>query len=448
MIRYILVVFLVFTSLFQALAQEPEWNNPLVNSINEAQPHAYFMHFPDLKSALTCDRNKSTWYLSLNTNWQYKLSASPSEKQPEFQLPGYNISKWEMIKVPSIIKYEGKPKSEFPNAPTTSNPVASYRKTFPVPEEWYGQQAVLRFDGVASAFYVWMNGKRVGYSESGHYGAEFNVTPFLKFGRMNTVAVEVYRWSDCNWIEPLDTLFGIFGNVGLYSFPNVSIYDYYIQATSIVNTTDGQFKLGVFLKRFLPDIQEKFKVQVSIHDNSNKEVFPAIIKNYNPTKLADSILIFEYKLSNVKLWDNETPNLYTLILSVKNKDNLIVEAVSQKFGFHALESKDGKIMINGKSCDSVVSLNCQANQTNLTVKGKSFEKYYYCTVLQLNNQINTFPLKPAMINEIEFRVKKQILRYRNNTNIIYWETDNNSGSPLSEGIKTWIKLYDMSRPIK
>ena len=203
--RHYLPVFLILSA--GGFAQE--WADPAVIQVGAEAPRATFQAHPERGTALTNDRARSAWFHSLNGAWRFHWSPSPAARPAEFYRADYADSGWPLLPVPSNWQMHGHGRpvytnilypfpqnpSEAPVVPREKNEVGSYRRTFVVPAGWQGKQVFLHFEGVDSAFYVWVNGQKAGYSEDSRTAAEFNITKMLRPGE-NVVAVEVYQYSD------------------------------------------------------------------------------------------------------------------------------------------------------------------------------------------------------------------------------------------------------------
>ncbi|MFW5981440.1 MAG: sugar-binding domain-containing protein, partial [bacterium] len=208
----------------------PEWNNnPEIFQINRMKAHNTLMSYDTVEEALKGERTASKYYLSLNGKWSFSFAENPEKRIKDFYQEDYDYSNWDRIKVPAHWQLEGYDYPQYTNvrypwegnedikppfAPVEYNPVGSYITTFTIPEKWKGQPVFISFQGVESAFYLWLNGEFVGYSEDTFTPAEFDLTPYLKEGE-NKLAVEVYRWCDASWLEDQDfwRLSGIFRDV-------------------------------------------------------------------------------------------------------------------------------------------------------------------------------------------------------------------------------------------
>lgn len=207
------------------------------------------MPYEDVDQALDCDRTRSPWRLGLDGTWKFAYADRPDDRDPDFHRTDLDDRSWDTIPVPSCWQLHGYDfpiysnitypwaganglgeEAQPPFAPTRYNPVGQYRRTFTVPRGWAGRRVFLHFEGVKSAHYVWINGKPVGYREDSYTSAEYDITPHLVPGR-NQIAVEVYRFSDGDWMEDQDMirLSGIFRSVHLFSTPAVHLRDFKLE---------------------------------------------------------------------------------------------------------------------------------------------------------------------------------------------------------------------------
>ena len=222
------------------------WENPSVNSRDRLPPRTYSMPLASEADALTDALEPETPYRkSLNGTWKLSWTGDPDLRVKDFWRPDFDDSGWETIDVPSCVEMRGfgtpgYVNVRYPHAmqwprildrqsgKADYNPVSSYRRTFAIPSEWQGRDVILRFDGVYSAYYVWVNGQKVGYAEDAKLPSEFNITPFLGFSSENVIAVEVYRWCDGSYLEDQDMFrfSGIYRDVTLWAKPKDGIWDF------------------------------------------------------------------------------------------------------------------------------------------------------------------------------------------------------------------------------
>lgn len=220
------------------------------------------------------------------------------------------------------------------------NPVGSYRREFTLPTSWKGRDVFIRFNGVEAGFYLWLNGKKVGYSEDSYLPAEFNLTPYLQEGK-NTLAVEVYRFTDGSFLECQDfwRFSGIFRDVFLWSAPRTQIRDFFFRTD-----LDGDYRNAtVFLDVEITGKKSSAELIVKLSDTEGKEVLSRTI---HATKIGSTHLEFDVK--NPLKWTAETPSLYNLTLTLKQKGK-VTDLRSVKVGFREIEfAKNGQLLINGK----------------------------------------------------------------------------------------------------
>ncbi len=344
----------------------PEWNNnPEIYQINRMEAHATLMPYHTVEEALRGVRHESKNYLSLNGTWKFHFAENPDKRIRHFYEKDYDCSGWDEIVVPSHwqlqgydypqytnIRYpwEGKEDIKPPFAPTKYNPVGSYVRTFSIPDQWKGQPVFISFQGVESAFYVWVNGDFVGYSEDSFTPAEFDLTPYLVEGE-NKLAVEVYRWSDASWLEDQDfwRLSGIFRDVYLYTTPDAHIYDF-----SVVTDLDERYEnANLIVKAKVTNYYQKslgnLTVEAMLYDRNHQPVLAEpMTMNVNLDDSASCEVSASAYVENPLKWSAEYPHLYTLVLALKDAGGAIWETESCKVGFRKFEIKDGVMKINGQ----------------------------------------------------------------------------------------------------
>ena len=369
MILLLFIVCILFIMVIPACAQEKkylEWNNnPEVFRINKEPPHSQLMPFLELNQALSRDFEKSPYYLSLNGNWKFYWAKNPDERPVKFYEENYDVSQWAEIPVPSnwqlygydypiytniIYPWTGYEQPRPPFAPTIYNPVGSYRRTFILPESWTGREIFISFQGVESAFYIWINGKSVGYSEDSRTPAEFDITSYVRPGE-NTVSVEVYRWSDGSWLEDQDAirLSGIYRDVYLFSTPKVHIRDFKVITDLDSEYKDGELYVRVNMKNYESDSQANYKVEAILYNAEAKTVFEEpIVMDINFGNEKEVIAEKKRAVANPLKWSAEYPNLYTLVLTLKDQTGKPIEFESCRVGFRKFEIKDRQMKINGK----------------------------------------------------------------------------------------------------
>ncbi|WP_427179401.1 glycoside hydrolase family 2 TIM barrel-domain containing protein [Paenibacillus sp. TC-CSREp1] len=346
----------------------PEWNNnPETFQVNRLPAHANMVAFPSIEEALSSEFTASPWYQSLNGLWRFSFAETPEQRIASFYENDYDASSWDEISVPSNWQLQGydyphytnmtypwverEPELKPPFAPATYNPVGSYIRTFTVPADWKDRPVLLHFEGVESAFYVWVNGELVGYSEDTFTPAEFDITAYLTEGE-NKLAVEVYRWCDASWLENQDfwRLSGIFRGVYLHSPSPVQIADFFVRTELDEAYQDAELQLDVKLyHHHAGQHVHGLKVQAQLYNAEQQVVWDeplaAEVSFANEEELTFSL---SATVISPLLWSAETPNLYTLVLSIQNASGETVEAVRSRVGFRKFEIKDGLMKINGK----------------------------------------------------------------------------------------------------
>jgi beta-galactosidase len=308
-----------------------EWyDQPGVFQENRMSAHATLMPYADIASALEGDRTASSYYYSLNGTWKFNLADNPSQKPDNFYLESYDTGSWGNIQVPGNWQLQGYDYPIYTNvtypwtgyenprppyAPTVYNPVGSYKRAFDLPSNWNGREIIVSFQGVESAFYVWLNGEYVGYSEDSATPAEFDITDFVRNGS-NTIAVEVYRWSDGSWLEDQDfiRLSGIFRDVYLFSTPKVHMQDFEVRADTINNYSDGDLTTTVWVRNFNTAPVYGYQVELALYDSNHQLVFTPISRALSSIEgnEAESAVTFQTTVSNPLKWSAESPDLYTV----------------------------------------------------------------------------------------------------------------------------------------
>ncbi|HJQ27541.1 MAG TPA: glycoside hydrolase family 2 TIM barrel-domain containing protein [Blastocatellia bacterium] len=368
-VLFLLACTLAASPLFAQTATPPDWENPRVFGINKELPHATLVPYPNERAALAADTAGSPFVRSLNGQWKFHWVKQPSERPSRFYEVDYDVSQWKEIRVPSNWEMEGYGTPIYTNitypfkrdAPRVTsepppqytaykerNPVGSYRRTFTVPADWQGRQVFLIFNGVNSAFYVWVNGKMVGYSQDSRLPAEFNVTRFLTAGD-NILAVEVYRWCDGSYLEDQDfwRMSGIFRNVELVSRAPIHIRDFYAQTPFDPQYRDATLKLNLKVRNATND-NRVVSIETRLLDDRQKNVFEPVVTKANLSAQGESSLDIAQAVRNPKKWSAETPSLYRLLLTLKDDRGKTIETIPFSIGFRSSEIKDGQLLFNGR----------------------------------------------------------------------------------------------------
>ncbi len=351
-----LIIFLPISA--QESPAVSDWENPAVFQINREPARATFLPFADVQSAVSDNYSQSPWFSSLNGDWKFQWSPTPYQRPKDFYKTNFNITNWKEIKVPSNWELQGygipiysNITYPFPKNPPyidhSDNPVGSYRRNFDLPANWTGRRVYLHFEGGTSAMYIWINGEKVGYSENTKNPVEFDITNYVKPGK-NLVAVEVYRWSDGSYLEDQDfwRLSGIDRDVYIYSTENVRIADFFVRPDLDVNYKNGQLSAEISIKNY-NTFAASNRLEVSLLDGTGKVVYNQLLASNTPAETKKDITISK-SISSPKLWNNETPNLYTFLLTLKDENGKLIESVATKVGFRKVELKNGQLLVNGK----------------------------------------------------------------------------------------------------
>jgi beta-galactosidase len=364
--KHHLLVFIVFIfiSLQSITAQKiNDWENPKMFGLNKEAPHASFIPYANVEQAIHNDKNNSPFYKSLNGLWKFNWVREPSQRPVDFYKTDFDVSKWNDIPVPSNwelqgygvpiyvnIPYEFTYEPNPPDIPDGYNPVGSYRRTFTIPESWKNQEIFVHFGAVKSAMYLWINGQKVGYSQGSKTPAEFNITSFLQKGE-NTMAVEVYRWSDGSFLECQDfwRISGIERDVYLFSTPKIQIRDFFVQTFLDSNYNNAELNVNIDIKNYLVNSKiKKHYLNILLIDHYDNTIIKNLLE-ININKKNSEKFVFENQVNSPKKWSAEKPNLYSLVISLQNDKKEVIEAVSCKVGFRKSEIKNGQLLVNGKA---------------------------------------------------------------------------------------------------
>ncbi len=356
---------IVFSALVLALVQSvaaaqqvPEWENPEIFQINREYPTASFYRYPTTQGALANESyTDSPLYQSLAGTWKFNWVKMPADRPEYFYRTDYDVSGWSDIPVPSNWELEGfgipiytNIVYPFPKNPPyidhADNPVGSYRRTFSVDKDWAGKEVYLHFGGVSSTMYIWVNGQRVGYNEGSKTPAEYNVTKYLQPGE-NTLAVEVYRWSDASYMEDQDfwRLSGIDREVYLYATDPVTLHDFTVQAGLDDAYRNGEFSLDLIYRNTSGALANDYHVEARLLDG---ETTVLEFDEEQAIAIGDHTQVtFTGTIDGVKAWTAETPNLYTLLISLKDADGKLIEATTSRVGFRTVEIENSQLLVNG-----------------------------------------------------------------------------------------------------
>ena len=351
-------LFLIHNSFAQSTTKN-DWENPLIFSVNAMQPKNLIVPFETVETAKTQNYNNTQYYESLNGLWKFNWSRNTIKRPIDFYKNEYDVSKWNDIKVPADWQMEGYGdpiyvnvnypfKIDLPNIPKQYNPVGSYKRNFIIPENWQGREVIVHLGGVNSAFYIWINGEKVGYSQDSKTAAEFNITKYLKKGT-NSIALEVYRWSDGSYLESQDMwrLSGIERDVFLYSKPKVHVNDIFIKSNLDTSYKNGLLDINLSLHNST-STTKKVKVKATLFDKSSNKEIQSFTKTKKLGKGEEYQLELKKQIKNPKKWSAEKPNLYDLVIELYDDSDTILEVFTKRVGFRTSEIKNGNFLINGE----------------------------------------------------------------------------------------------------
>ncbi|MFC2158570.1 glycoside hydrolase family 2 TIM barrel-domain containing protein [Acidobacteriota bacterium] len=332
-----------------------DWENIDVVEINREAPRASFIPYATEAQVKADVHQDSPYFLNLNGTWKFHWVRKPEDRPFYFYKDDYDVRDWDEIDVPSnwemrgygvpIYINAGYPfKKDPPLIHHDYNPVGSYRREFRIPAEWNNREVFLQFGGVSSAFYVWVNEKLVGYNQGSKTPAEFKITQFLRRGK-NTVSVEVYRWCDGSYIEDQDfwRLSGIQRDVFLFSTPSVHIRDFFARTDLTNDYIDGRLSLEVELQNH-SQLTGNFNLGMKLLDGDTELLNDSLDVSVSGKTIQAG---FQADLPSVRAWSAETPNLYTLVLTLKDSSGKTGEVVGCRIGFRKVEIKDSKLHVNG-----------------------------------------------------------------------------------------------------
>ena len=493
-----LLLILFYQGIFaQEKAVAHDWENPQVIGINKEKPRASFFAYRNAKNALKNEKENSKYFLNLNGTWKFNWVRKPADRPVDFYKTNYDISNWKDIKVPGHWELQGygvpiytDVSYPFPNnepfIPNDYNPVGSYKRNFTIPKNWKGEEIFIQFGGIRSAAYVWVNGKKVGYTQGSKTPAEFNLTDYVKVGD-NQLAVEIYRFSDGSYLEDQDywKVSGFERDVYLYARPKTHIHDFFVQADLDKTYTHGQFKLDIDLNRVSSQVETK-KISVQVLDGKkviiNKEIEVQLDKATKQFSFTDEI-------PNVRRWSAETPELYDIQINLKSAKGKDIEVIRRRIGFRTSEIKNGLLQVNGVPVvirgvnrhehdvhngrviteESMIRDIELMKQFNINAVRNSHypnrerwyelcDEYGLYMIDEANieahgcepyNKKKTLANKPNWKKAFMDRTQSMFHRSKNHASIIIWSLGNETGRGQNfEATYKWLKKQDTSRPVQ
>ncbi len=509
------ILFLLAYSIYLSMNAQPNaWEHPTNVSWNKLKAHATFYPFADAQAALSGDRTRSPWFQSLDGQWKFFFAQNPKDVPGNFQQPAHDDRAWAAIAVPGNWEMQGFGNPiytnwEFPFEPVNppfiphntsedlhkNNPVGLYRRSFSIPAAWQGMRVILHFGGVASAFYVWVNGQMVGYSQDSCLPSEFDISGYVQSGA-NSLVVQVFRHSDGSYLENQDhwRMSGIHREVYLTARNTAHLEDFFVKTDLDKDYRDATLRIEPSFYFTNLDQVENWTLTAQLYDPEQKPVWDSAavfslktltdffrLGRYNSTNGPMPRAALEKSVPNPKKWTAETPHLYTLLLTVRNERGEALEHASSQIGFRKVEWGHFGLRVNGQEVILFgVNRHDHHPETGKTVSRESMledvllmkrfninavrtshypnDPHFYALCDQYGlyvldeANIETHKLGGSLSMRSDFgsamleRGMQMLERDKNHPSIIGWSLGNEAGSgPNHEAMAAWIKTYDPSR---
>lgn len=485
-----------------AAAQEPDWENQLVNARCRLYARATSYSYPSVEDALTSDRGRAR-YLPLDGAWRFRFCEDISQAPQGFEAPGYDVTSWDLTEVPSCWETAGYCYAiytniiyPYPNTPPyirRENPAGCYVRNFEVPRTWDGDRIILHFGGVYSAYSVWVNGRFAGYSEDSALPAEFDVTELVREGE-NRLAVKVLKWCDGSYLEDADhwRLAGIYREVYLTARPRAAIADYGVRTAFDGDYRDAKLQIrpevaltgadtarcrGYVLRAELFDAADR---RVDLGEKLEAAVGELLDETY-PQRDNVWFPLLEARIASPHKWTSETPYLYTLVLSLVDENGRVIEARSSRIGFRDVRVEGERMLVNGVPVKLIgvnrhdhsdttgkavtreqmredVALMKQLGFNSVRTSHYPNDPYFYdlCDEyglyvideanIEAHHAGGFLSNRPEWIVPFMERVTRMVVRDRNHPSVVMWSMGNESGwGPNHAAVTAWTKEYDPTR---
>lgn len=451
------------------------WENPEIFKINKEDGHAIMMPFDSEKDALSA--KESNYKQSLNGKWKFYWQRGLKNQPENFQLTSFDDSHWDEINVPSVWQTQGysvpyyyastfpkafsRSKGKIPSIDHDMQEIGFYRKSFTLNENFSGREIFLHFGAAKSALEVYINGEFVGYSQGSMTPHEFNVTKVLKPGE-NVITAKLYRYSDGSYLEDQDMwwLCGIYREVYLFAEPKLCLRDFYFKTDFDDSYTDSNVTLNMYINNY-NNIRGKMTASAKLIDSNNGE----ILLGTKETELSggNEAVTFAETVKAPEKWSAETPNLYTLVMTIE-LDGKIICVKTYKVGFKKVEIKGEKIYYNGMplmikgvnrhdfDCDNGwavpreiytqdLDIMKQNNINSIRTSHYPDDPYFYdmcnkygfyvmdeCEVETHGVRRKGVPgSNPVWTGAVVDRMQRMVLRDRNNPCVFMWSLGNEAG---------------------
>ena len=480
--------------------REP-WQNHQVFAVNKETPHASLFPFESSNAALLNNKEQSGNYLLLNGLWKFDWQRSPQDKPAGFQHNSFNDENWSDIPVPGNWETKGFGfpiylderfpfVTKWPDAPQEYNPIGSYRKPFTLPKAWQNKQIFLHIGAAKSSLDVWLNGKKVGFSQGAKTPAEFDITEFVQQND-NLLALQIRRWSDASYLESQDMLriSGIERDVYLYATEKQHIFDVHAKPTLNKNFTQGKLTVDVTMKNYQHTSAVKNIIEIKLLDQKNG-MRVLLHKQQKVNLPANGSLTTSLNglVNKPALWSAETPNLYTLLVSLQDDAGNTIESTRTDIGFRHIEVINSQLTLNGKaitirgvdrhetdpqhghvvtkaSMEQDIKLMKEFNINAVRSSHYPNDPYWY----ELTDKYGLYVIDEANIeshplaidkatqlgNEMSWlpahldRTQRMFERDKNHPSIIIWSLGNEAGEgKIFEATYKWLKDNDGSRLVQ
>ncbi len=471
------------------------WENETVFEEHKEAGHATYIPYSS-REQMTSDAYyhtpwvtpRSDLYRSLNGKWKFFYVDSTEERPTDFFREDFDPSSWDEISVPSNWEMQGYGTPiycnvEYPHANKPPyierrepykdygvNPVGSYRRDFDLPESWKDKQIFVHFGGIYSAAYVWINGHYVGYTQGANNDHEFDITPYARPGK-NSISVQVIRWSDGSYLECQDMfrMSGIYRDVYLFATPRTFIRDHRISSTLEAPAFDrGTLQVDTWISKRDENRHADYTLSLEVFDPAGKRIASDEIRKSETFKGKNAVTTFENRKESFRIaldhllpWTAETPDLYTVVLSLYDRHGNLTETFSTKYGFRHIETKDRLVYINGRR---IVFKGANRHDTHpMLGRAVDVESMLNDVILFKQNNLNTirtshYPNQDKMyamfdhyglyvVDEADIechantsissmrswapafvdRAVRMVLRDRNHPSVIFWSLGNESG---------------------
>jgi len=478
------------------MTKDDDWENPQVVGRNKEPGRVPLIPYVDEPSALADERVASPYFRSLNGDWKFRYAPNPASALRDFSNGDFDDTDWDDIVVPGNWQLQGYDRPIYvnvdypfpadpPRVPRDENPTGSYRRTFAIPERWNGRGIFILFEGVDSAFHLWVNGEEVGYSQGSRLPAEFRITSYVRPGE-NTLAVQVYRWSDGSYLEDQDfwRLSGIYRDVYLWAAPPLHVRDLWVRTDLTDDYQDALLRIRAKIRNTSAEDITGHMLEAKLLDADGRSVFKeSPTAEVSITAGGEVTLEMERAVAHPEKWSDEHPYLYTLLIFLKNSTGDALEVEQCAVGFRTVEVKEGQIHVNGVpilikgvnrhehdpdtghtvTLESMIKDIRLMKQFNINAVRTSHypndprwydlcDRYGIYVFDEANieshgvwDQLAKDPTWEAAFME---RAVRMVERDKNHPCVIVWSLGNESGyGPHHDTIADWIRTNDPTRPI-